>query len=242
MGSQAVLFSAATSASIINIRQDIKEDFDETTTKFLRVLIQNVNANDAVLSEHVNPPSLNWNFPIAAAPTFDLTMYASLTVLGKQWLHQYDKLQDTWGADTTESTSSQEDAWDGNAALRYQDGNSPRYASDPIPTVLLCVFGIPRNVNQQLRRRSLLLRHLDSLFMVKLFLPLQHHMSVHTEPPFSSFGSPFTRMSARMGDIKDALAPSSRSRVECGIQVSSLRVGRRTGTFGSNEKLSPPRS
>jgi hypothetical protein len=94
------LFSAVTSAFIIDIQQDIKEDFSETSAKLLRILVQNANAT--AFGEHVDPPPLDWKLSDASYVGVQCTMYASLAVsvlaaclamLGKQWLNRYDQIE-----------------------------------------------------------------------------------------------------------------------------------------------------
>jgi len=89
-----------TSAFIIDIQQDIKEDFSETSAKLLRVLVQNVNAT--AFGEHVDPPPLDWKLSDSSYVSVQCTMYASLAVsvlaaclamLGKQWLNRYDQIE-----------------------------------------------------------------------------------------------------------------------------------------------------
>ena len=89
-----------TSAFIIDIQQDIKEDFSETSAKLLRVLVQNANAT--AFGEHVDPPPLNWELSDVSYVGVQCTMYASLAVsvlaaclamLGKQWLNRYDQIE-----------------------------------------------------------------------------------------------------------------------------------------------------
>ena len=89
-----------TSAFIIDIQQDIKEDFTETSAKLLRVLVQNANAT--AFEEHVNPPPLDWKLSDNSYVGVQCTMYASLAVsvlaaclamLGKQWLNRYDQIE-----------------------------------------------------------------------------------------------------------------------------------------------------
>ena len=89
-----------TSAFIIDIQQDIKEDFTETTAKLLRVLVQNANAT--AFGEHVDPPPLNWKLSDTSYIGVQCMMYASLAVsvlaaclamLGKQWLNRYDQIE-----------------------------------------------------------------------------------------------------------------------------------------------------
>lgn len=88
-----------TSAFIIDMQQNIQEDFTETTAKLLRVLVQNTNAS--AFGEHVDPPSLDWKLSDNSYIGVQCTMYASLAVsvlaaclamLGKQWLNRYDQI------------------------------------------------------------------------------------------------------------------------------------------------------
>ena len=89
-----------TSAFIIDIQQDIKEDFSETSAKLLRVLVQNANAT--AFGEHVDPPPLDWKLSDTSYVGIQCTLYASLAVsvlaaclamLGKQWLNRYDQIE-----------------------------------------------------------------------------------------------------------------------------------------------------
>jgi hypothetical protein len=88
------------SAFVIDIQQDIKEDFSETSTKLLRVLVQNDNAT--AFGQHVDPPPLDWKLSDKSYVSVQCTMYASLAVsvlaaclamLGKQWLNRYDQIE-----------------------------------------------------------------------------------------------------------------------------------------------------
>ena len=89
-----------TSTFIIDIRQDIEEDFAETFAK-LRVLIQKAKAT--AFGEHVDPRrALNWKLSDTGYIGVQCTMYASLAVsvlaaclamLGKQWLNHYDQIE-----------------------------------------------------------------------------------------------------------------------------------------------------
>ena len=94
------MFSAVTSAFIIDFQQDIKEDFAQTSAKLLRVLVQNANAT--AFGEHVDPPPLKWQLSDTSYISVQCTMYASLAVsvlaaclamLGKQWLNRYDQIE-----------------------------------------------------------------------------------------------------------------------------------------------------
>jgi hypothetical protein len=94
------LFSAVISAFVIDIQQDIKEDFSETSAKLLRVLVKNANA--IAFGQHVDPPPLDWKFSDRSYVSVQCTMYASLAVsvlaaclamLGKQWLNRYDQIE-----------------------------------------------------------------------------------------------------------------------------------------------------
>jgi hypothetical protein len=88
------------SAFVIDIQQDIKEDFSETSAKLLRVLVK--NANTSAFGQHVDPPPLDWKFSDRSYVSVQCTMYASLAVsvlaaclamLGKQWLNRYDQIE-----------------------------------------------------------------------------------------------------------------------------------------------------
>ena len=78
-------FSAINSAFVVDIQQGINEDFCRTTAKLLRVLVQDADAT--ALGEHVDPPSLNWKLSDISYVGVQSTMYASLAVLGRQWLN-----------------------------------------------------------------------------------------------------------------------------------------------------------
>jgi hypothetical protein len=88
------------SAFVIDIQQDIKEDFSETSAKLLHVLVQNTNAT--AFGQHVDPPPLDWKLSDKSYVSIQRTMYASLAVsvlaaclamLGKQWLNRYDQIE-----------------------------------------------------------------------------------------------------------------------------------------------------
>jgi hypothetical protein len=66
------------SAFVIDIQQDIKEDFSETSAKLLRVLVQNANAT--AFGQHVDPSPLDWKLSDKGYVSVQCTMYASLAV------------------------------------------------------------------------------------------------------------------------------------------------------------------
>jgi hypothetical protein len=88
------------SAFVIDIQQDIKEDFSETSAKLLRVLVQNANAT--AFGQHVDPPPLDWKLSDKSYVSVQCAVCAGLAVsvlaaclamLGKQWLNRYDQIE-----------------------------------------------------------------------------------------------------------------------------------------------------
>jgi hypothetical protein len=95
--SQAGLFSAVTSAFVIDAQSNLRPDYNEETTVLLRLLLQNqIQGNPA--ATNVRILSIEWTGLDLPTVIVLSLLYASLTasllavflaVLGKQWLNRY---------------------------------------------------------------------------------------------------------------------------------------------------------
>ena len=95
---QAGLFSAVTSAFIIQVHSQLQPDPNEETSALLRVLIHKID--NTTFGGDV-PPLPQWTGPPRTAIQVQCIMYASLTasllsaflaMLGKQWLNRYSSV------------------------------------------------------------------------------------------------------------------------------------------------------
>ena len=95
LGSQAGLFSAVTSAFILDVQSQLQPDTGEETAALLRVLIYKI---DNTTFGNDTPTLPQWTGPPYAIVQVQAILYASLAVsllsallavLGKQWLNQY---------------------------------------------------------------------------------------------------------------------------------------------------------
>lgn len=92
---QAGLFSAVSSAFIIQIQPELQPDADDTTQALLRLLIHNVNGSiftqpEIQIPQWTGPPSVIVAVQILLyASLFSTLLAALLAVLGKQWLMYY---------------------------------------------------------------------------------------------------------------------------------------------------------
>jgi len=92
---QAGLFSAVSSAFIIDVQSKLEPDPNDLTAAYLRILIHNMNNS---LFPDADPGSTTWNGPPPEIVTVQSLLYASLTaslfaaflaMLGKQWVNRY---------------------------------------------------------------------------------------------------------------------------------------------------------
>jgi len=94
-GTQAGLFSAVSSAFIIDVQSKLEPDPNDTTTAYLRILIHTMNNS---LFPDADPNSAAWTGPPPGIVAVQSLLYASLTtslfaaflaMLGKQWINRY---------------------------------------------------------------------------------------------------------------------------------------------------------
>ena len=92
---QAGLFSAVSSAFIIDVRSKLEPDPNDMTAAYMQILIHAVNSS---LFPDANPNSVTWTGPPPETVTVQSLLYASLAtslfaaflaMLGKQWVNQY---------------------------------------------------------------------------------------------------------------------------------------------------------
>ena len=92
---QAGLFSAVSSAFIVDVQSKLEPDPNEMTAAYMRILIHAVNAS---LFPDADPNSITWTEPPAEIITIQSLLYASLAtslfaaflaMLGKQWVNRY---------------------------------------------------------------------------------------------------------------------------------------------------------
>lgn len=97
--SKAGLFSAVSSAFIIDVQSDLKPDYNKATATLIRVL---VNKIDNTSFPQVDLSTLDWTGPNPTLVNVQTLLYASLAVsllsaflamLGKQWLNRYDHVE-----------------------------------------------------------------------------------------------------------------------------------------------------
>jgi hypothetical protein len=94
-GTQAGLFSAVSSAFIIDVQSKLEPDPNEMTAAYMRILIHAVNSS---LFPDADPDSVIWTGPPPEIVTVQSLLYASLVtslfvaflaMLGKQWVNRY---------------------------------------------------------------------------------------------------------------------------------------------------------
>jgi len=92
---QAGLFSAVSSAFIIDVQSKLEPDPNETTAAYMRILIHTMNNS---LFPDADPSSTTWTGPPPEIVAVQSLLYASLTtslfaaflaMLGKQWVNRY---------------------------------------------------------------------------------------------------------------------------------------------------------
>jgi len=94
-GTQAGLFSAVSSAFIIDVQSKLEPDPNEMTAAYMQILIHAVNSP---LFPDANPDSVTWSGPPPGIVAVQSLLYASLAtslftafiaMLGKQWVNRY---------------------------------------------------------------------------------------------------------------------------------------------------------
>jgi len=94
-GIQAGLFSAVSSAFIIDVQSKLETDPNDMTAAYMRILIHAVNGS---LFPGADPDSVTWTGPPPEIVTVQCLLYASLAtallasffaMLGKQWVNRY---------------------------------------------------------------------------------------------------------------------------------------------------------
>jgi hypothetical protein len=94
-GTQAGLFSAVSSAFIIDVQSKLEPDPNEMTAAYMRILIHTMNNS---LFPDADPSSTTWTGPPPEIVTVQSLLYASLAtslfaaflaMLGKQWVNRY---------------------------------------------------------------------------------------------------------------------------------------------------------
>ena len=92
---QAGLFSAVSSAFIIDVQSNLQPDPNEMTAAYMRILIHNMNNS---LFPDADPSLVTWTGPPPGIVTVQSLLYASLAtsllaaflaMLGKQWVNRY---------------------------------------------------------------------------------------------------------------------------------------------------------
>ena len=92
---QAGLFSAVSSAFVVDVQSKLEPDPNETTAAYMRILIHTMNNS---LFPDAEPSSVAWTGPPPGIVTVQSLLYASLTtslfaaflaMLGKQWVNLY---------------------------------------------------------------------------------------------------------------------------------------------------------
>ena len=92
---QAGLFSAVSSAFIIDVQSKLEPDPNEATAAYMQILIHAVNGS---LFPNVDPGSVTWTGPPPEVVTVQCLLYSSLAtslfasflaMLGKQWTNRY---------------------------------------------------------------------------------------------------------------------------------------------------------
>ena len=94
-GNQAGLFSAVSSAFVIDVQSKLEPDPNDMTAAYMKILIHAVNAS---LFPDADPGTIAWTGPPPGIVTVQVLLYASLVtslfaafvaVLGKQWINRY---------------------------------------------------------------------------------------------------------------------------------------------------------
>jgi len=115
---QAGLFSAVSSAFIIDVQSKLEPDPNEMTAAYMRILIHAVNSS---LFPDANPDSVTWSGPPPEIVTVQSLLYASLAtslfaafiaMLGKQWVNRYLRNRGGSAADKSRDRQRKLDGFD----------------------------------------------------------------------------------------------------------------------------------
>ena len=115
---QAGLFSAVSSAFIINVQSKLEPDPNEITAAYMQILIHAVNNS---LFPDANPDSVTWSGPPPEIVTVQSLLYASLAtslfaafiaMLGKQWVNRYLRNRGGSAADKSRDRQQKLDGFD----------------------------------------------------------------------------------------------------------------------------------
>ena len=115
---QAGLFSAVSSAFVIDAQSKLEPDPNEMTAAYLRILIHTMNDS---LFPDANPSSVVWTGPPSEVVTVQSLLYASLTtslfvaflaMLGKQWVNLYLRNQGGSAADKSRNRQRKLDGFE----------------------------------------------------------------------------------------------------------------------------------
>ena len=120
---QAGLFSAVSSAFIIDVQSNLQPDPNEMTTAYLRILIHNMNNT---LFPDANSTPAAWTGPPPEIVTVQSLLYSSLAtslfaafiaMLGKQWVTRYLRKQ---GGSAAEKSRDRQRKLDGFKEWKFQ--------------------------------------------------------------------------------------------------------------------------
>jgi len=115
---QAGLFSAVSSAFIIDVQSKLEPDPNEMTAAYMQILIHAVNSS---LFPDANPDSVTWSGPPPEIVTVQSLLYASLAtslfaafiaMLGKQWVNRYLRNRGGSAADKSRDRQRKLDGFD----------------------------------------------------------------------------------------------------------------------------------
>jgi len=117
-GTQAGLFSAVSSAFIIDVQSKLEPNPNEMTAAYIQILIHAVNSS---LFPDANPNSVTWSGPPPEIVTVQSLLYASLAtslfaafiaMLGKQWVNRYLRNRGGSAADKSRDRQRKLDGFD----------------------------------------------------------------------------------------------------------------------------------
>ena len=120
---QAGLFSAVSSAFIIDVQSNLQPDPNEMTAAYLRIMIHNMNNS---LFPDADPSSVTWTGPPPEIITVQSLLYGSLAtslfaafiaMLGKQWVSRYLRKQ---GGSAVEKSRDRQRKLDGFMKWHFQ--------------------------------------------------------------------------------------------------------------------------
>jgi len=115
---QAGLFSAVSSAFIIDVQSKLQPDPNEMTAAYMQILIHAMNNS---LFPDANPDSVTWSGPPPEIVTVQSLLYASLAtslfaafiaMLGKQWVNRYLRNRGGSAADKSRDRQRKLDGFD----------------------------------------------------------------------------------------------------------------------------------